>query len=100
MGFNTYHCFILKQSIVMNKRYTDICTNGEWTQREVTTERDDGSSDWLFEALDIEVWDGYKGCSNWEDFDKIGSLEDLFPEIKEPTAEELIAEYLRDHPEE
>lgn len=57
----------------------------------VTQERPDGSSDGLYEALDMPTTEeGYKGCSNRERFDQIWSLEDLFPNLEEPTAEELI----------
>lgn len=84
----------------MNHNTEHIENNKESThirRPKVTQERPDGSSDGLYEALDIDLWNGYKACSNWEHFDQIGSLEDLFPEIKEQTAEELIAEFLKDN---
>ena len=61
----------------------------------VTKERLDGSSDGLFEALDIDLWDGNKGCSNWENFDQKWTLEEILPPLHEPTAEELIAEFYK-----
>lgn len=66
----------------------------EWRPK-VTQERLDGSSDGLFEALDIDLWDGNKGCSNWENFDQKWTLEEILPPLHEPTAEELIAEFYK-----
>lgn len=66
----------------------------EWSPI-VTQERLDGSSDGLFEALDIDLWDGNKGCSNWENFDQKWTLEEILPPLHEPTAEELIAEFYK-----
>ena len=66
----------------------------EWRPK-VTQERPDGSSDGLFEALDIDLWDGNKGCSNWENFDQKWTLEEILPPLHEPTAEELIAEFYK-----
>jgi len=61
----------------------------------VTKERLDGSSDGLFEALDIDLWNGNKGCSNWENFDQKWTLEEILPPLDEPTAEELVAEFYK-----
>lgn len=61
----------------------------------VTQERPDGSSDGLFEALDIDLWGGKKACSNWEKFDKKWTLEQILPPLDEPTAEELVAEFYK-----
>ena len=59
---------------------------------EVVGERRDGSSDGLPEALDIDMDDGYyKECSNWNpDLHKKWTLEALYPEIQEPTADQLV----------
>lgn len=75
-------------------------TNKESThvrRPEVTQERADGSSDGLYEALDIDLWNGYKACSNRERFDQIWSLEEILPDLKELTAEELVAEFLKNN---
>ena len=61
----------------------------------VTQERPDGSSDGLFEALDIDLWGGKKACSNWEKFDKKWTLEEIFPPLRELTAEELVKEFYK-----
>lgn len=54
-------------------------------------ERPDGSSDGLPEAMDIDLGDGYKECSNWNpDITQKWDLEDLFRETTEPTAEQLV----------
>lgn len=54
-------------------------------------ERPDGSSDGLPEAMDIDLSDGYKECSNWNpDITQKWDLEDLFRETTEPTAEQLV----------
>ena len=54
-------------------------------------ERIDGSSDWLPEALDINLGNGYRECSNWNpDIHKKWTLEGLFQETTEPTAENLV----------
>ena len=54
-------------------------------------ERADGSSDGLYEAMDIDLGDGYKECSNWNpDITQKWTLEDLFGGVTEPTAEELV----------
>ena len=54
-------------------------------------ERPDGSSDGLPEAMDIDLGDGYKECSNWNpDITQKWDLEDLFRETTESTAEELV----------
>ena len=54
-------------------------------------ERIDGSSDWLPEALDIDLGNWYKECSNWNlDLNREWDLEALYPEITEPTAEQLV----------
>ena len=64
----------------------------------VTQERPDGSSHGLYEALDIDLWNGNKGCSNWENFDQKWTLEEILPpldELNEPTAEELVKEFYK-----
>lgn len=66
----------------------------EWSPI-VTQERLDGSSDGLFEALDIDLWDGTKACSNWENFDQKWTLEEILPPLDEPTAEELVAKFYK-----
>ena len=66
----------------------------EWRPK-VTQERPDGSSDGLFEALDIDLWGGKKACSNWEKFDKKWTLEEILPPLDELTAEELVAEFYK-----
>lgn len=54
-------------------------------------ERADGSSDGLPEALDIDLGNGYRECSNWNlDLNKKWKPEVLFGETTEPTAEELV----------
>lgn len=73
-------------------------TNRESTHErrpKVTQERLDGSSDGLYEALDIDLWNGYRACSNWEHFDQIGSLEEVLPPIKELTAEQLVEVFFK-----
>lgn len=64
----------------------------------ITQERPDGSSDGLYEALDIDLWDWNKACSNWECFDQIWSLEDILPQLQEQTAEQLVAEFMKNNP--
>lgn len=66
----------------------------EWRPK-VTQERPDGSSHGLYEALDIDLWDGNKACSNWEKFDKKWTLEQILPPLCELTAEELVAEFYK-----
>ena len=66
----------------------------EWRPK-VTQERLDGSSDGLFEALDIDLWDGNKGCSNWENFDQKWTLEEILPPLRELTAEKLVEEFYK-----
>ena len=66
----------------------------EWRPK-VTQERLDGSSDGLFEALDIDLWDGNKGCSNWENFDQKWTLEQILPPLRELTAEKLVEEFYK-----
>ena len=67
----------------------------EWSPI-VTQERLDGSSDGLFEALDMGLWDGTKACSNWENgLHQKWTLEEILPPLDEPTAEELIAEFYK-----
>lgn len=62
----------------------------------VTQERPDGSSDGLFEALDIDLWDGTKACSNWEKgLNQKWTLEEIFPPLRELTAEELVEEFYK-----
>ena len=54
-------------------------------------ERFDGSSDGLPEAMDIDLGDGYRECSNWNpDLTKKWDLQELFWETTEPTADELV----------
>lgn len=54
-------------------------------------ERPDGSSDWLHEALDIDLGNGYKECSNWNsDLTKEWSLEDLFRETMDLSPDEQV----------
>ena len=54
-------------------------------------ERPDGSSDGLPEAMDIDLGNGYKECSNRNpDITQKWNLEDLFCETTEPTAEQLV----------
>ncbi len=54
-------------------------------------ERADGSSDGLYEAMDIDLGNGCRECSNWNfDLTKKWTLEDLFGGVTEPTAEELV----------
>lgn len=54
-------------------------------------ERPDGSSDGLPEAMDIDLEDGYRECSNWNpDITQKWDLEDLFRKTTEPTAEQLV----------
>lgn len=73
----------------------------EWRPR-VTQERLDGSSDGLFEALDMpssapdEEWLGYNACSNWENgLHQKWTIEEIFPPLDEPTAEELVKEFYK-----
>ncbi len=59
-------------------------------------ERADGSSDGLPEAMDIDLGDGYKECSNWNpDINQKWKLEDLFHETTEPTADEIVEVFKR-----
>ena len=54
-------------------------------------ERADGSSDGLPEAMDIDLGNGYRECSNWNpDITQKWTLEELFHEAPEPTAEEIV----------
>jgi len=63
----------------------------ELKDNEVVQERPDGSSDGLLEKMDIDLGNGYKECSNWNpDLHKVWSLEAICPEIKEPTADEIM----------
>ena len=64
----------------------------EWTEDiKHVQERADGSSDGLPEAMDIDLGNGYKECSNWNpDITQKWTLEDLFGGVTEPTAEELV----------
>lgn len=63
----------------------------ELEDNKVIQERPDGSSDGLLEKLDIDLGDGYKECSNRNpDLHKIWTLEAVCPEIKEPTADEIM----------
>ena len=49
-----------------------------------TSERCDGSSDGLYEALDIILDDGNRECSNWNpDLQQIWTLNQLFPDATE-----------------
>ena len=62
----------------------------------VTQERPDGSSDGLFEALDIDLWDGTKACSNWENgLHQKWTLKEIFPPLRELTAEKLVEEFYK-----
>ena len=80
----------------MNKEFSTY----EWSPR-ITQERPDGSSDGLYEALDIEVvdpdWNIVKACSNWEYFDKKWQLEEIELNLTEQTAEELVAEFMKNN---
>ncbi len=64
----------------------------EWTEDiKHVQERADGSSDGLPEAMDIDLGNGYKECSNRNlDITQKWNLEDLFSETTEPTAEQLV----------
>ena len=64
----------------------------EWPEDiEHVQERSDGSSDGLPEAMDIDLGDGYKECSNWNpDINQKWKLEELFHEATEPTADEIV----------
>lgn len=64
----------------------------EWPEDiEHVQERPDGSSDGLPEAMDIDLGDGYKECSNWNpDINQKWKLEELFHEATEPTADEIV----------
>lgn len=54
-------------------------------------ERADGSSDGLPEAMDIDLGNGYKECSNRNlDLTTKWTPEELFRETTEPTAEQLV----------
>lgn len=54
-------------------------------------ERADGSSDGLYEAMDIDLGNGYKECSNRNpDITQKWNLDDLFWAANEPTAEQLV----------
>ena len=54
-------------------------------------ERPDGSSDGLPEAMDIDLGNGYKECSNRNsDLTKKWTPEELFRETTEPTADDLL----------
>lgn len=67
----------------------------EWSPI-VTQERLDGSSDGLFEALDIDLWDGTKACSNWENgLHQKWTLEEILPPLRELTAEKLVEEFYK-----
>ena len=67
----------------------------EWRPK-VTQERPDGSSDGLFEALDIDLWDGTKACSNWENgLHQKWTLEQILPPLRELTAEKLVEEFYK-----
>ena len=67
----------------------------EWSPI-VTQERLDGSSDGLFEALDIDLWDGTKACSNWENgLHQKWTLEQILPPLRELTAEKLVKEFYK-----
>ncbi len=78
--------------VLMHKNYQEIYeSNGEINREEVVQERGDGSSDWLNEKCDIDLGNGYKECSNWnQDLTKIWDLEIICPEIREATADELV----------
>lgn len=71
----------------MKERY-----NLEWSEDIIhVQERADGSSDGLPEACDIDLGDGYRECSNWNlDLTKKWTPEELFSEITEPKAEDLV----------
>ena len=61
-----------------------------------TSERWDGSSDGLHEALDIILDDGYRECSNWNfDLQEIWTLNQLFPNEIELTPEDEMALFSR-----
>ena len=75
----------------------------EWRPK-VTQERLDGSSDGLFEALDMsseapdpdEEWIGYNACSNWENgLHQKWTLKEIFPPLRELTAEKLVEEFYK-----
>jgi len=71
--------------------YSNISWN-EWPEDiEHVQERTDGSSDGLPEAMDIDLGNGYRECSNWNsDITQKWTLEQLFHEMTEPTADELL----------
>ena len=46
--------------------------------------------------LIIDLWDGTKACSNWENgLHQKWTLEEILPPLDEPTAEELVAEFYK-----
>ena len=76
-----------------NNEELDYCIPwDEWVEDiKHVQERADGSSDGLYEAMDIDLWNGYRECSNWNpDLTKTWDLENLFSETTEPTAEQLV----------
>ncbi len=83
-----YH-MSMEDYIAMEGRTT--IEDREIRDNEIVRERPDGSSDGLPEALDIDLGNGYKECSNWNpDLHKLWTLEALCPEIQELTAEQLV----------
>ena len=61
-----------------------------------TSERWDGSSDGLYEALDIILEDGNRECSNWNfNFQQIWTLKQLFPDETELAEEKEIELFIK-----
>jgi len=75
-----------------NKEPDYYIMRDEWVEDiKHVQERADGSSDGLPEAMDIDLGNGYKECSNRNpDITQKWDLEDLFSETTEPTAEQLV----------
>lgn len=77
----------------MKKNHKEIDPYTLWDVEDIihVEEREDGSSDGLFEAQDIILPDGSRACSNWEGgLHKKWPVEQLFQETTEPTADELL----------
>lgn len=84
----------------MEKYYEEISSQTSWDEWaediKHVQERSDGSSDGLPEAMDIDLGNGYKECSNWNpDLTKTWDLENLFQKTTEPTAEQLVEAFNR-----
>ena len=83
------------QYIVMVEYNEEFCFHDSWDgiveDIKHVQERPDGSSDGLPEALDIDLGDGNRECSNWNsDLTQKWNLEGLFWEVTEPTADDLL----------